>query len=88
MSRGIGCNCGSDLLSLWLWCRLAAVDPIQPLAWDLPYAMGVALKIKRKREKEGRRKEVRKRKEGKTILLYTVKTYDGEFLLCQGGLSI
>ena len=23
---------------LWLWCRLAAVAPIQPLAWEPPYA--------------------------------------------------
>ena len=29
---------------LWLWCRLAAVAPIGPLAWELPYAMGAALK--------------------------------------------
>ena len=29
---------------LWLWCRLAAVAPIQPLAGNLSYAVGVALK--------------------------------------------
>ena len=29
---------------LWLWHRLAATAPIQPLAWELPYAAGVALK--------------------------------------------
>ena len=23
-----------------LWCRPAAVAPIQPLAWELPYAAG------------------------------------------------
>ena len=33
-----------DLMLLWLWCRLAAGAPIGPLAWDPPYAMGVALK--------------------------------------------
>ena len=27
---------------LWLWCRLAARAPIQPLAWEPPYAAGVA----------------------------------------------
>ena len=32
---------------LWLWCRPAAVALIQPLAWELPYAMGVALKSKK-----------------------------------------
>ena len=30
---------------LWLWCRPAAVAPIRPLAWELPYATGAALKI-------------------------------------------
>ena len=29
---------------LWLWCRPAAAAPIQLLAWELPYAMGGALK--------------------------------------------
>ena len=30
----------------WLWHRLAAVAPIQPLAWELPYAAQVTLKRK------------------------------------------
>ena len=29
---------------LWLWCRLAAAALIQPLAWELLYATGVAIK--------------------------------------------
>ena len=29
---------------LWLWCRLAAIAPIPPLAWEPPYAVGAALK--------------------------------------------
>ena len=29
---------------LWLWWRSAARAPIQPLAWEPPYAAGVALK--------------------------------------------
>ena len=33
---------------LCLWCRLAATALIQPLAWELPYAMDVALKGKKK----------------------------------------
>ena len=32
---------------LWLWCRLASVASIGPLAWELPYAMGMALKRKK-----------------------------------------
>ena len=54
---------GSELMSLWLWCRLAAAAPIQPLAWELPYATQVVLKRRKKEErKEGRKEE---RKEGK-----------------------
>ena len=29
---------------VWLWRRLAAAALIQPLAWELPYATGAALK--------------------------------------------
>jgi len=41
---GVGCRRGSDLALLWLWHRLAAVALIRPLAWESPYAMGMALK--------------------------------------------
>ena len=34
-----------------LWCRLAAAALIRLLAWELPYAMGMALKIKRTKQK-------------------------------------
>ena len=34
---------------LWLWCRLAAVAPIPPLAWEPPYATGMALKRLKKK---------------------------------------
>ena len=30
---------------MWLWCRLAAVALIQPLAWELPYAICALIKI-------------------------------------------
>ena len=35
-----------------LWCRLAAVAPIQPLAWEPLYAAGVAPKKTRKKKKK------------------------------------
>ena len=38
-----------DLAWLWLWCRLMTTAPIRPLAWDPPYAAGVALKRNKKR---------------------------------------
>ena len=36
-------RCGSDLLLLGLWCRLAAAALIRPLAWEFPYATDAAL---------------------------------------------
>ena len=51
-----------DLALLWLWCRPAAklwlwrrpavAALIRPLAWELPYAVGTALKSKRKKKKK------------------------------------
>ena len=46
VSCGVGCACS---LLLWLWCRLATVALIQPLAWKLQYAMGMAIKKKKKK---------------------------------------
>jgi len=43
----------SDLLWLWLWWRPAAAAPIRLLAWEPPYAAGVAVK------KEGEKKKVK-----------------------------
>ena len=42
MSCGVGRRYGSDPALLWLWCRLAAAPPTGPLAWEPPYAVGVA----------------------------------------------
>ena len=52
MSCGVGRRRGSDLALLWLWCRPAATAPIQALAWEPPYAAGVALE-KEKGKNEG-----------------------------------
>ena len=46
MSCGIGHRHHSDPMLLWLWHWPAAVAPIQPLAWELPYTLSVALKSK------------------------------------------
>ena len=48
MSHGVGCRHGLDLASLCQWCRPAVVTLIQPLAWELTYATGAALKRKKK----------------------------------------
>ena len=52
VSCGIGCRCGLDPALLWAWCRPAATTPIRPLAWELPYAKGVALGKKKKKIKQ------------------------------------
>ena len=36
---------------LWLWRRLAAVALVRPLAWEPPYATGVALKRQKEKKK-------------------------------------
>ena len=56
MSCGVGCRYGSDptLLWLWLWHRPAATALIR-LAWQPPYAMGVALRRQKAEEKKKKR---------------------------------
>ena len=49
MSCGVGPRRGSDLVLLWLWHRLAAVDLIRPLALEPPCAVGVGLKRQKPR---------------------------------------
>ena len=48
MSCGVDRRRGSDPTLLWLWCRPAAVAQLQPLAWERPYAVGAALKSKKR----------------------------------------
>ena len=67
MSCGVGHRCSSDLALLWLWCRLAATALIRPLAWESPYAMGMALK--RRGRKGGRKEGEEERKERKEMLI-------------------
>ena len=53
MSYGVGCSRGLDPALLWLWPRLVATAPIRPLAWEPPYAAGVAQEIaKRQKNKQ------------------------------------
>ena len=46
-SCGVGPRYVSEPALLWLWCRSTTVALIQPLAWQSPYDMGVALKKKK-----------------------------------------
>lgn len=49
MSCGIGSRCSLDAELLWWWHRPAAVELIQPLAWEPPNAMGATLETKKKK---------------------------------------
>ena len=53
MSCGVGHRHSSDLAWLWPWRRPAATAPIRPLAWETPYATGVALKEITNKQKTG-----------------------------------
>ena len=62
MSCGVGCRYGLDPALLWLWCRLAVVAPTGSLAWEHPYAAGLALKSRKtETETEEGRKEGKKK---------------------------
>lgn len=47
----VGHRYSSDLALLWLWLRPATAAPMEPLAWELTDASGVALKKKKKKKK-------------------------------------
>ena len=51
VSCGVIHRLGSDPKLLWLLGRPAAAAPIQPPAWELPCAVGVALKRDQKKKK-------------------------------------
>ena len=53
MSCGVGRRCSSDLALLWLGRRPAAMALIRPLAWEPPYAVDVALKGQKDKNKHG-----------------------------------
>ena len=52
MSCGVGFRHSWDLALLWLWHRPAATALIQLLLWESPYAVGVALKSKKKEKRK------------------------------------
>ena len=67
MSCGVGQKRSSDLAWLWLQHRPEAVAPIRPLAWESPYAVGVALEKKTKTKQN-------KNTASRVLLLQKVKT--------------
>ena len=61
MSCDVGHRRGLGLAWLWLWHRPMATTLIRPLAWEPPYAVGIALKGQ-KREREKKSRAIKKRK--------------------------
>ena len=57
MSYSVGHRHNLDLTLLWLWHRPAATALIRPLAWEPPYAVGVALKKTKRKKKKNQQKE-------------------------------
>jgi len=72
---GIDRRRGSDLVLLWLWPRLVATALIRLLAWEPPYAVGMALK--RQKDKKTKKKKERK-KEKEFYYLYLKMTISSE----------
>ena len=62
VSCGIGRRCSSDPALLWFWRTPVATAPIQPIAWELPYATGAA-QVKAKRQKYKKKKKKKKERE-------------------------
>ena len=63
LSCGLDGRRSSDLLLPQLWCRPAATALIELLAWEPPYATGVAREMaKKKKKKKERKKKKEKRK--------------------------
>ena len=78
MSCGVGCRRGSEPVLLWLWCRPVATEPIGSLAWESPYAMGVALEKTKRQKKKKRKKE----KEVKGCFRSTTMKTEGSVRIC------
>ena len=62
---------------LWLWCRLAAVAPIQPRFQELLYAPDAALKRKGKKKK----RKGKERKENSSEKLSIITYKNGETII-------
>ena len=72
-SCGGGGRCSSDPLLLWLWCRTAVATPIQPLAQELPYAAGAALKSQKTPPPATKANKPKHAKHSRWILLSLLK---------------
>ena len=82
MSCGVGCRGGSDLALLWLWRRPVATGPIRPLAWEPPYAAGVAPeKAKRQKNKNKNKKNEKQKTKTKQPFWYMQRSFCNRFFV-------
>ena len=80
MSCDVDHRRGLDPMLLWLWYKLAAIAPIQPLAWELSYSTGMVLN--RQKEKK-RKKKKKKRKKEKEKEVMQMSWLEDTFTLAQ-----
>ena len=62
MSCDIGPKRDKESTLLWIWRRPAATAPIQPLAWEPPYAAGAAQEIAKRQKKKKKKKKKKREK--------------------------
>ena len=62
VSYGVGRRSGADPM----WCRLAAIAPIVPLAWEPTYVLGAVLKKKQNKKKTKQKKKKKKKKKNES----------------------
>ena len=81
MSCGIGLRWSSDPVLLWLQYRPVPVAPVQPLAWELPYALGMVPPKKTKKKTET--KQTNKKNEGTHTHTQPLKRQKGQPNKCR-----
>ena len=80
MSCGVGCRRGSDPELLWLWRRPVATAPIQPLAWEPPYAAGAAPRNSNNNNNNKKKQQQQKRQKTKKKIYNCKENWDGKSL--------
>ena len=74
MSYGVGSRRGSDPALLWLWHRLVATALIGLLAWEPPYAAGVAQEMAKsppQKKKKKKRHNCQNKQQNKNTVIRT-----------------
>ena len=81
--RELWCRLGQDLALLRRWCRPAATTPIQPLAWEPPYAEVAVLKRQKKQTKKT--SQTKPKTPGTESMVFAIKEGTGASLCTYQG---